>query len=147
MFQGQVASVGGTRAQAGLGRALSCGFTFKNTWSCELDLRVLPALFLYLPPAALNQVNQPRPASITHRPKGASSRWRLPKVYTTPPRGLDNILGILLSLNSPYGFTYNLKIHAVELRNAFTGYKLWLPVINSGLYQFHGSEFLLSLFI
>lgn len=46
-------------AEAGrrLGRELSCGFTFKNTWSCELDLRVLPALFLYLPPAALNQVS------------------------------------------------------------------------------------------
>lgn len=44
----------------GLGRAVSRGFTYKNTWSCELDLRVLPALFLYLPPAALNQVSAGR---------------------------------------------------------------------------------------
>lgn len=43
-----------------LGRAVSCGFSFKNTWSRELDLRVLPALYLYLPSAALNQVRDSR---------------------------------------------------------------------------------------
>lgn len=40
-----------------LGRAVSCVFSLKNTWSCEFDLRVLPALFPYLPSAAVNQVS------------------------------------------------------------------------------------------
>lgn len=43
-----------------LGRAVSCVFSFRNTWSCELDLRVLPALFSYLLSAAVNQVSRRR---------------------------------------------------------------------------------------
>lgn len=42
------------------------------------------------------QPRQPRPAFITHGPKGASFRCRHRKVYTTPPRGLANILYIYI---------------------------------------------------
>lgn len=95
MFQGQIACVGRTRAQAGQGGELRLYFyKHMELWArpaCSSGSLPLPA-----PSGAESgerRTRLTRPAFITHRPKGASFRWRLPKVYTTPPRGLDNMLG------------------------------------------------------
>lgn len=101
MFPRGVASLSGTgrvfwkKPGRTLGRAVSCVFSFKNTWGCEFDLRVLPALFPYLPSAAVNQVSGRGRVSRVLPLLRTGRRARLPagrlhKLYTSSPRGLDN---------------------------------------------------------
>lgn len=85
-------------AHAGQSCEPLCAFIFKDTWSCELsvvDLCALPALLLYLSAAALNQVSGRGRVSRVLPLLRTGRRARLSaggsqKVYTTPPRGLDN---------------------------------------------------------